>query len=95
MERKKLEALVWKHTHADFKGKTDGVKMVLHNEAGVTYGTESWPLSKFTDEQLIEKLPRKVRDAHGLPTKKCPTGYTLDAHAGFLCNCVSRGGVRS
>lgn len=61
-DRKKAEALLWKHTHADFKGKIDGVKMVLHNESGITYGTESWPISKFTDAQLLSKLPRRIRD---------------------------------
>jgi hypothetical protein len=65
--RKKLEALVWKHTHEDFKGKReDGTKCVLHMETGVTYGTESWSLSKFTDSQLIAKLPRSVRENNGL-----------------------------
>jgi hypothetical protein len=60
--REQLEALVWKHSHADFKGVTDGVRYRLHlNEK--TGGTESWPLSTFTDEQLIEKLPSKVRES--------------------------------
>lgn len=65
--RAKLERLVWKHTHSDFRGKhADGTKHVLHNQEGVTYGTESWPLSKFTEEQLLNKIPRKVREAEGL-----------------------------
>lgn len=67
MTRKKLEALLWKHTHEDFKGKReDGIKCVLHNEAGVTYGTESWSLSSFTDAQIIAKLPQSVRKNNGL-----------------------------
>lgn len=58
--RKKLEALAWKHTHRDFKGVTDGVKMRLHLNPK-TGGTESWPLSSFTDAELIEKLPSAIR----------------------------------
>lgn len=61
MDRKKLEALVWRHTHRDFRGVgDDGVRRVLHlNRA--TGGTESWPLSSFTDDELIAKLPQRVR----------------------------------
>jgi hypothetical protein len=67
MERHKLEALVYRHTHRDFKGKMqDGTKTILHNESGVTYGTECWPLSKFTEQQLIGKLRAEVRAQHGL-----------------------------
>ena len=60
--RARLEALVWKHTHKDFKGVIDGVRHCLHlnTQRG---GTESWPLSSFTVEQLIDKLPSKVRDS--------------------------------
>lgn len=62
--RQKLENLVWKHTHADFKGKmSDGTKCVLHNESKVTYGTESWPISRFSDEQLLNKLRKSIRDS--------------------------------
>lgn len=63
--RKLLERLVWKHTHADFKGKIGDVKHVLHNEHKGA-GTESWPLSSFSDRQLLEKLPRRVREEQGL-----------------------------
>jgi hypothetical protein len=28
------------------------------------YGTESWPLSSLTDEQLCYQLPRSVREQH-------------------------------
>jgi hypothetical protein len=63
MERKKLEALLYQSTHNDFKG--EGVKTVLHLNPR-TGGTEAWPLSKFTDAELIAKLPRRVRDLHNL-----------------------------
>jgi hypothetical protein len=58
--RPQLEALVWKHTHKDFRGKSDdGTKCVLHLNTDKG-GTESWPLSKFSDGQLIDKLPKAV-----------------------------------
>lgn len=63
LSRKKLEALVYKNTHADYRGRReDGTRCVLHMETGVTHGTESWPLSKFTEDQLLAKLPKKIRD---------------------------------
>lgn len=55
--RKKLEDLLYSLTHRDYKGRNgDGTRSVLHNESGVTYGTESWPLSTFTDAQLVSAL---------------------------------------
>lgn len=65
IERKKLEALVWKHTHRDFKGKReDGTKCVLHFSP--SEGTCSVTLSSLSDSQLRDKLPRKVREEMGL-----------------------------
>jgi hypothetical protein len=62
--RKKLEALVWKHTHSDFKGKAlDGSKCVLHFVTNV--GTCSVAIKSFTDEELIAKLPARVRETLG------------------------------
>lgn len=61
--RAQLEALVWKHTHRDFKGVTDGVRYRLHLNTENGGGTESWPLSAFSNEQLVEKLPSKVRES--------------------------------
>jgi hypothetical protein len=62
MDRKKLEALVWRHRHRDFGGRgDDGVRRVLHLNPR-TGGTELWPLSSFTDRGLIAKLPRKIRE---------------------------------
>ena len=62
--RKKLEQLVWANKHADFKGKReDGTKCVLKL---VTWsGTCSVPLSSLTDGELVDMLPRKVREAEG------------------------------
>lgn len=60
MDRAKLEALVWRSTHPDSRGVgDDGVRCVLHRNPA-TGGTESWPLSSFTDEQLVEKLPQSA-----------------------------------
>lgn len=49
----KLET-IWKRCHADFKGVTDGVRMIL------TYrdGTVSVPLDSLTDEEIEAKLPK-------------------------------------
>ena len=65
MERKKLEALLYRSTYNDFKGKIEGVKTVLHLNPS-TGGTEAWPLSTFTDAELIAKLPARVRTLHNL-----------------------------
>ncbi len=69
--RAQLEALVWKHTSSDYRGKReDGTKVILVNTgAGPfrghgSYGTEPWPLSSLTVEQLCYQLPRSVRAQH-------------------------------
>lgn len=62
LTRKKLEALVWRNTHRDFRGTTNGERNILHNEHKGN-GTELWFLSQFTDEQLMEKLPKAVRES--------------------------------
>lgn len=60
-----LERLVWKHTHNDFKSKrSDGTKVVNQYVAG--RGTCSVPLSCLTDAELIDKIPKKIRDAEGI-----------------------------
>lgn len=62
MDRRGLETLVWRHTHRDFRGRgSDGVRRVLHLNPQ-TGGTESWPLAAFTDDELLAKLPRRVRE---------------------------------
>lgn len=60
-QRKKAESLLWKNKHRDFRGVMDGVKNVLYLNPK-TGGTELWPISSFTDEQLINELPRSVRE---------------------------------
>lgn len=56
--RAKLEALVWRHTHRDFKGLIDGIRTVLHLAPG---GTCVVALSSLTDAELFDKLPSRVR----------------------------------
>lgn len=63
MDRKKLEAMAWRHTHRDFRGVgDDGVRRVLRLDRS-TGGVASCPLSSLTDAQLIDSLPRAVREA--------------------------------
>lgn len=66
--RAQLEALVWKHTHRDYRGVANGIKYVLVNTGAKVFGggggTEAWALSKLTDEQLCYQLPRSVREQH-------------------------------
>jgi chorismate mutase len=56
--RKKLEALLWKNTHKDFRGSIDGAKNVLINRGGE--GTCLVPLDALTDEELLGKLPKRL-----------------------------------
>lgn len=56
--RKKLEALLWKHTSKDFRGTIDGVKNVLVLRGGL--GTCLVNLTDLTDAELLDKLPRKL-----------------------------------
>lgn len=53
-ERKNELALIWRHTHRDFKGKgADGIKRVLVLRPG---GTTSVPLNALTDAEVADKL---------------------------------------
>ena len=60
LDKKKLERLVWKHKHRDYKGKDErGVKTVMHYGKGqVTYLVE---LSSLSEAELLEMLPSQVR----------------------------------
>lgn len=58
---KKDLALIWRHTHADYKGKRDdGTKCVLYFQPGS--GTTSCP---------IEALPQAVFDEKLADAKRC------------------------
>lgn len=56
-ERRALEDRVWAHAHRDFRyARPDGTRWMLHyNQKNCA--TESWPLTSFSDEQLLGKLP--------------------------------------
>lgn len=56
--RKKLEALVWKHTHEDFRGTLGDEKTVLTLRGG--QGTCLVTLDGLTEVELLSKLPRKL-----------------------------------
>lgn len=53
-----IRALVWQHTHRDFRGVTDGVRTVLILRAG---GTTLVSLSSLTDDECLAKLTSKER----------------------------------
>jgi hypothetical protein len=55
MSRATKLALIWKHTHRDYKGKIDGVKYVLVLREG---GTCSVALTDLTDAEVIRLMPR-------------------------------------
>lgn len=63
--RSKLEALVWKHTHRDYRGTDEaGNRSILHFVTNV--GTCSVTLASLSDAELFSKLPTKVREALGV-----------------------------
>lgn len=64
MTRQQLESLVWRETHPDFKGNTDGVRYVLHLVE--SRGTCSVPLSSLSLGELVDKLPSRERVKWGL-----------------------------
>lgn len=49
---KKNDALIWKHTHRDFKGKCDGVKMIMIFRNGSTL----CPIPGLTDAEYADRL---------------------------------------
>lgn len=50
---KKAYGLIWRHTHRDYKGKVDGVKMIMINRSG---GTTLVDLEGLTDEEFVHEL---------------------------------------
>lgn len=56
--------LIWRHTHPDYRGITDGVRYVLTYSP--QYGTISTPLDNLPLEELVERyLYAKRREARG------------------------------
>jgi hypothetical protein len=54
-ERDKKLAAIWRHTHRDFKGVTNGVRYILVLRDG---GTMSVPLDSLTDAENARKTPK-------------------------------------
>jgi hypothetical protein len=52
MTKAKQLALIWKHTHRDFRGKFNGERTILVFREG----TCSVPLSTLTDAEIADKL---------------------------------------
>jgi hypothetical protein len=50
-------AVIWRSTHADFKGRIDGERHILVLREG---GTHSVPLTDLTDEEIEYKLPKRA-----------------------------------
>jgi len=51
-ERKKNLKIVWRKTHKDFKGKTNGVKSIMIWRNGTTLV----PLDSLTDKEILERI---------------------------------------
>lgn len=73
---KKL-ALIWKHTHRDFRGKTlYGSKAIMILRSGE--GTCLVPLSALTDAEIAEQLAYALRQE-----EKAKLRYTVVENAGY------------
>lgn len=53
MEKQKQLELIFKHTHADYKGKLDGEKSIMIMRDGRTCIV---PMSQLTDEEIAKEL---------------------------------------
>jgi hypothetical protein len=54
MSRSQKLALIWKHTHRDYRGKINGERAILVFRSG--NGTCSVPLTALTDAEVADKL---------------------------------------
>lgn len=58
MTREQKLALIWRHTHQDFKGvREDGTRSILVYRQGTT----AVPLDDLTDAEINDRLPRAKR----------------------------------
>ena len=89
--RKKLEALVWRTTHRDFKGKlADDTKTVMVLANG---GSALAALTELTDDQLLDKLTTVAwAEFHGYKYTK---GQRFDLKAGDPVMCGKHRGTVS
>ena len=56
---KKNDALIWKHTHRDFKGTVDGVKTIMVFRSGV--GSTLCAITDLSDDEYADRLAYAVR----------------------------------
>lgn len=56
MDRKILEALVWKNTHSDYRLTLVGIRYVMH--LSPDKGTHMAPMFSLSEAELTAKLPR-------------------------------------
>lgn len=59
LTREKKLALIYRHTHRDFKGKLNGEKSILVFRTGE--GTCLVTLNALTDAEIADKLPSALR----------------------------------
>jgi hypothetical protein len=83
LTRNEKLGMVWRATHPDYRGKVDGIRMVLVLDRP-TGATVLVPLDGLTDDDLNAKLPAHVRaclkyeDATGWG--RVPTNRADDYH---------------
>jgi hypothetical protein len=58
MTKQQQTALIYRHTHRDYKGTVGGEKSILILRNG---GTTAVPLSCLTDAEIAERLPYAMR----------------------------------
>lgn len=58
LSRAKKLALIYRHTHRDYKGRIDGIKTVLVLRAG---GTTLVDLNSLTDAEIAIMLPYSLK----------------------------------
>lgn len=58
MTKEKQLALIYRHTHRDYKGNLNGERNILTLRQG---GTTLVPLSALTDAEIADKLPYAIK----------------------------------
>ncbi len=70
MSKEKKLALIYRHTHRDFKGKVGGIGAIMIMRNG---GTTLVGMTSLTDEEIASKLPyaiKKETERHAAKTDK-------------------------
>ena len=58
MTRAQQLRLIWRHTHRDFKGTSDGCKFILVCRE---HGTHSVALYNLSDKEIADRMPYALR----------------------------------